>query len=332
MGGWASYGRDECRCAGPRGAFRGRPCSRRRRGVGGALHGPLPPAGATRRAASARHPRGGGRRTGRVRRDAWVVGTTARNGQGGRLPPPSRGQPGPFPAASSEGRRQARPDAGTGRAERRDRRIAVRGAGRGDGGAAATAAPAARGPRAPLLRRPVRSPDRRRDGYQHGRGEKPRLPRRRRTAPDLGVLLMSSYEPDDGFDALLRDSMHGEAETVMPAGDGLSRIQQRVASRRARMRWLRPTVALGSAVVLAVVGVGAYAAVHGDGGTDRVVPGPATQPPSETPTTEPTPSTTPPAPVLAAFPKRAIFPFVAAKEERAWEQEADAGNSAWKDP
>ena len=48
---------------------------------------------------------------------------------------------------------------------------------------------------------------------------------------------MSSYEPDDGFDALLRDSMHGEAETVMPAGDGLSRIQQRVASRRARLRW-----------------------------------------------------------------------------------------------
>ena len=141
---------------------------------------------------------------------------------------------------------------------------------------------------------------------------------------------MSSYEPDDGFDALLHDSMRSEADSVMPAGDGLSRIQQRVTARRARMRWLRPTVALGSAVVLAAVGVGAYAAVHGDG-TATIVNPPATSGPSETPTTEPTPSATSPAPVVtAAFPKRAIYPFVTAKDERAWEQQADAGHSPWQ--
>src|SRR4051812_22839310 len=141
---------------------------------------------------------------------------------------------------------------------------------------------------------------------------------------------MSSYEPDDGFDALLRDSMHSEADAVMPAGDGLSRIQQRVTARRARLRWLRPTVALGSAVVLAVVGVGAYAAVHGDGGTATVDVPPVSPGPSETATTEPTPSATSPAPVLAAFPKRAIFPFATAKDERAWEQQAADGHSPWQ--
>src|SRR3954469_5553022 len=145
----------------------------------------------------------------------------------------------------------------------------------GGGGCAGAGAAAARGPRPPLLRRPVRSPDRGRDGHQHRRGQEPRLPRRRRTAPDPGVLLMTSYEPDDGFDALLRDSMQSEADTVMPAGDGLSRIQQRVSARRARLRWLRPTVALGSAAVLAIVGVGAYAAVHGNNGTDRLDSPPA---------------------------------------------------------
>jgi hypothetical protein len=141
---------------------------------------------------------------------------------------------------------------------------------------------------------------------------------------------MSTYEPDDGFDALLRDSMRNEAETVMPAGDGLARIQQRVSARRARLRWMRPTLALTSVAVLAIAGIGAYAVVHGDGGTDRVLPVPATQPPTETPTTEPTPSQTTPPPASVAFPKRAIFPFTSAKDERAWEQQAAAGHSPWQ--
>jgi hypothetical protein len=142
---------------------------------------------------------------------------------------------------------------------------------------------------------------------------------------------MTRYEPDDGFDALLSDSMRSEAETVMPAGDGLSRIQQRVTARRARLRWLRPTVALGSAAVLAIVGVGAYAAVHGDGGTATVDTPPATGGPSETPTPEPTPSATSPVPVVTtAFPKRAIFPFVTAKDERVWEQGLPQGHSPWQ--
>src|SRR3954447_15294604 len=334
MGGWASYRRDECRRAAEKGAYRGRRRTRRRRGTRRALHGSLPLAGPAGGAAPPRHAGRGGRRTGRVRRDARILGAPARNGQSRRLPPPGRGQPGPVPTAPSEGRRQARAGAHAGCAQRRDRGLALRSTRRGDGRATAAPASAARGPRPSLLRRPLRSPDRGRDGHQHRRGEEPRLPRRCRTAPDPGVLLMSSYEPDDGFDALLRDSMHGEAETVMPAGDGLSRIQQRVTARRARLRWLRPTVALGSAVVLAIAGVGAYAAVHGGGGTASIDTPPATHGPSETPTPEPTPSQTSAPPVAhAAFPKRAIFPFAPAKDERAWEQQAAEGHSpAWGDP
>jgi hypothetical protein len=140
---------------------------------------------------------------------------------------------------------------------------------------------------------------------------------------------MSSFEPDDGFDALLRESMHGVADTVMPAGDGLSRIQQRVSARRARQRWLRPTLALGSAAAVAVVAVGAYAAVH-NSGTDKLQTPPiATQPPPESPSVNPSPSPTPPPPAVA-FPKRAIFPFTSAKDERAWEQAAAQGHSPWQ--
>jgi len=142
---------------------------------------------------------------------------------------------------------------------------------------------------------------------------------------------MSTFEPDDGFDELLRSSMHDEADTVVPAGDGLSRIQQRVSARRARQRWLRPTMALGSAAAVAVVAVGAYAAVHNSGTATVKVP-PVSPGPSHTTTTEPTPTQTSQPPATVAFPKRAIFPFTSAKDERAFEQEAASGNNQWADP
>ena len=142
---------------------------------------------------------------------------------------------------------------------------------------------------------------------------------------------MSTFEPNDGFDELLRSSMHDEADTVMPAGDGLSRIQQRVSSRRARQRWLRPTMALGSAAAVALVTIGAYAAVH-DSGKARVEVPQTTPSATNTPTTEPTPSRTTPPSATVAFPKRAIFPFTSASDERAFEQEAASGTNPWKDP
>jgi hypothetical protein len=142
---------------------------------------------------------------------------------------------------------------------------------------------------------------------------------------------MSPFEPDDGLDALLRDSMRDTADTVMPSGDGLSRIQQRVTTRRLRQRWMRPTMALGSAALVGLVAVGAYAAVHGKGTATIETPPIATQPPTTPPSTDSSPSPTQP-PAAAAFPKHAIFPFVSAKDERAFEQEAASGTNPWGDP
>src|SRR3954452_1430635 len=256
----------------------------------------------------------------------------ARHRQGGRLPAPGRRQPRPVAAAPPQGGRQARPRALPRRSQRRGRGVGGGPARRDDGGPAAASATPARGCASPLLLRPLRSTDRRGHGHQHRRGQEPRLPWRRRAAPELGVLLMSTFDPNDGFGELLRSSMRDEADTVMPAGDGLSRIQQRVAARRARLRWMRPAAVLGSAALLAGVSIGAYAAVHGDGGTDQIQPAPpATHPTAETPSISPSPSPTT-APVAApVFPKHAIFPFVSAKDERAWEHDSSA-TSSWGNP
>ena len=144
---------------------------------------------------------------------------------------------------------------------------------------------------------------------------------------------MSTFD-DDPLDAQLRAMMHEEAETITPAGDGLSKIQQRVASRRARLRWFRPAVVLGSAAALALIGVGAYAVVHNpDKGNDSLQT--ATTPtPSETPPVSESPSPTPTVvPVSTGFPRRAIFPFTTAAAERTWERAAAQGHMPWvQDP
>ncbi len=56
------------------------------------------------------------------------------------------------------------------------------------------------------------------------------------------------------FDRLLRDTLETEALSYEPSGDGLTRIRSRVAARRARLRWLVPSVGL-AAVAAAVAGV-----------------------------------------------------------------------------
>src|SRR5206468_10366429 len=65
-------------------------------------------------------------------------------------------------------------------------------------------------------------------------------------------------EPDSRLEDLLRSSLHGEAETITPSGDGLARIQQRTAARGRRL-WLRPVAVVGGAAVAAAAGFTAYA-------------------------------------------------------------------------
>lgn len=130
-------------------------------------------------------------------------------------------------------------------------------------------------------------------------------------------------EHDARLEALLRDALREEAETVVPTGDGLSRIQHDIRARRARRRWLQPALALGSAAALVLVGVGAYALVNNDNGHQTVKVPPAQSP---TPTEEPS------TPTIAdeQFPQQAIFPFTSAAEEATWDKSYDEGHSPWQ--
>jgi hypothetical protein len=134
---------------------------------------------------------------------------------------------------------------------------------------------------------------------------------------------------DDRIDELLREALQEEADTVVPSGDGLSRIQGRVRSDRSRQRWTRPAFVLGSVALLAAAGVGVYAATNGSGDSDRLdaiesgSPSPSTsESVSPSPTNEPVSNTD--------FPRQAIFPFTTAEEENAWEASYAQGHEPWK--
>ncbi|MBV9292121.1 MAG: hypothetical protein JO222_06700, partial [Frankiales bacterium] len=133
---------------------------------------------------------------------------------------------------------------------------------------------------------------------------------------------------DDRMDDLLRSTLHEEAETIMPAGDGLSKIQQQVLRRRRRERWLRPGLAIGSAAAVAAIAVGVYTATnHTNADRSRVITGGGSQTPH--PTLSPTPSVVPITNV--AFPKHAIFPFTSSADEKSWESGfLSGGHSPWK--
>lgn len=59
----------------------------------------------------------------------------------------------------------------------------------------------------------------------------------------------------DELDRLMRDTLESHAQSYEPAGDGLTRIRTRVQTRRSRLRWLVPAVALlgASAAVAAIL-------------------------------------------------------------------------------
>ncbi|HVY10774.1 MAG TPA: hypothetical protein VHB18_11600 [Mycobacteriales bacterium] len=115
----------------------------------------------------------------------------------------------------------------------------------------------------------------------------------------------------------LRRAMAGEADQVAPRGDGLMKIQQRVTAREARMRWLRPALAGGTAVVVIAAGIGGYAIAKQHDGKASVV---VTNTPPDTPT---------PTPVAGGYPTAAIFPFTTAAGEQSWEKQFKQGSSPW---
>src|SRR4051812_2756615 len=254
----------------------------------------------------------------------------AGHGQGAGLSAAGRRQPLQVPAASSQGGRAqdtsgdtgVRPDPWRACAQRRVRRAACPRAPTRHGCVAWPPPSPARSAGAPLLRRHVRGADRGDDGDQPGCGEEPRLAGHRRPAPNDGVFVMSPHDRYDDFDELLRSALRDEADTITPAGDGLSRIQQRVQQRGFRQRWMRPALALGSVAALAVIGIGAAVLVNSSG-DDKVGI-------SDSPSPEPTDTATT-APVVASdFPNLAIFPFTTATAEDGWEQDYANGGTTWE--
>lgn len=106
---------------------------------------------------------------------------------------------------------------------------------------------------------------------------------------------MNGYDEDR-----LRAALREAAERVHPAGDGLARIQHRVARRRARLRWLRPALALGAAAVLAA---GTLSGLQLAGGSsDTLRQGNGFTGPGESPSPAPSPSPTPSTPSTSPSP------------------------------
>jgi len=136
---------------------------------------------------------------------------------------------------------------------------------------------------------------------------------------------------DGSLEELLRNALHGEADLISPAGDGLARIQQRVATRRQRQWWTRPILALGSVTLVAAAGVGAYIATSHPAGNDTIRTGkqPPIFPTASQTSTAPSPSpsrTVVPAP---AFPAAAFYPFTSAAAESSWEAQGGPTAQPW---
>ena len=137
-------------------------------------------------------------------------------------------------------------------------------------------------------------------------------------------------EPDSRLEDLLRSSLHGEAETISPSGDGLARIQQRTAARGRRL-WLRPVAVVGGAAVAAVAGFTAYAVTSSqDNGPDSVAannPTPPATSPAITPTA--TQSSTPPPPAdPVASAKKFVQQYVQATDVKTVLSQQVAGKNA----
>lgn len=115
---------------------------------------------------------------------------------------------------------------------------------------------------------------------------------------------MSSNNP---FEDRLRQVLLAEAQTVTPAGDGLTQIRARVA-RRDRLRWLRPGLAVVAAGALTGAAVFAFSLGEPAQRTLNQDEHPATRPAASgaPAVTKPSPAPTSSSPTASAYP---IWPY-----------------------
>lgn len=139
---------------------------------------------------------------------------------------------------------------------------------------------------------------------------------------------MSADDRDVRLEELLRTSLYDEADTIVPAGDGLSRIQGRVTTRRARAAWWHPMAALGGVAVVAVAGFAAYALTRAPSHPSSI----STTNTGDNTTPTPEASTsTPPAPVVVkpTFPRSAFYPFTSEAAEQQWVAQDGPSKQPW---
>ena len=129
--------------------------------------------------------------------------------------------------------------------------------------------------------------------------------------------------PDNDFERRLAEVLHAEAHTVTPAGDGLVRIRERIERRRARLRWLRPTLAVATAGALgATAFVGATLAdgigrVTGDGADPAAGP------------TASAPSSPASASASTQFVRTPLWPFTSGEEVAGWREGGGPRKQRW---
>jgi len=117
----------------------------------------------------------------------------------------------------------------------------------------------------------------------------------------------------DPYGESLRRALTAEADHVVPAGDGLARIQQRVARRASRLRVLRPALAVLSVLVVLAGGLVTVSLLGDDGGVGELrtinrpaapsaEPAPAATQPTGEPTAGPAPAPAVPVPPVVGPP------------------------------
>jgi hypothetical protein len=80
-------------------------------------------------------------------------------------------------------------------------------------------------------------------------------------------------ERDDMFEARLRRALRDETETLMPSGDGLAKIQDRIETKdRGPAWWRRPAVAVAAAAVLGVLVGGTAVWLRNDNDSNTITP------------------------------------------------------------
>lgn len=120
----------------------------------------------------------------------------------------------------------------------------------------------------------------------------------------------------------LKEILRSEASTLVPAGDGLARIRERVVRRRRTRLLLVPVGALTAAGAVVAVLV-----LTGSSGTQQLQQnpiGPATQPPSTQATV---PAVPPTKAAVPAYTGPALWPFTSSAQGDAWK--ANHGAKPW---